>query len=288
MIARLATAAALVALLASPAAAQDPSAPSEEPLQPDRPDVANGTHIVDTGLLQLEIGGLFTNLGGRQGQWGTPVTARLGLNAWLEARVGTDGLLAAGDANGFVTGMGNVQVGAKLRLWADPGGVPVLSILPTINLPAASAEKGLGSGDIDMTVAFLTGTDFATRGHVDLNYGIGAIGAGGGRPHFTQHLVAVSASVAATAQWNPYFETFWVSQQDADGNPATAIDTGAIYTISPRFAIDGGVQVGLSEAAPPLAVFGGFSVIVGAVLGEHGVHARQRRAVERARAAGHR
>ncbi len=31
-----------------------------------------------------------------------------------------------------VGGLGNVQIGAKLRLFADPGGVPVLSILPTV------------------------------------------------------------------------------------------------------------------------------------------------------------
>ena len=77
---------------------------------------------------------------------GTPVTVRLGLTEWLEARVGSDGFLSATDPSGTQSGIGNVQVGAKLRLWADPGGVPVLSILPTINLPTASESKGLGIG----------------------------------------------------------------------------------------------------------------------------------------------
>ena len=63
-----------------------------------------------------------------------------------------------------------------------------------INLPAASESKGLGSGQADFTIAVLTGTDFLTRGHIDVNYGIGRIGAGTGLPRFTQHLVSWSAS----------------------------------------------------------------------------------------------
>ena len=72
-------------------------------------------------------------------------------------------------------------------------------ILPTINLPAASESKGLGSGQADFTIAVLTGTDFLTRGHIDVNYGIGRIGAGTGLPRFTQHLVSWSASAEVPA-----------------------------------------------------------------------------------------
>lgn len=118
-------------------------------IEPDRPDVTNGTHIVEVGLLQIEMGWQFTRQTAIEHSFGTPITARVGLYDWLEARVGTDGLLTQTDENGRVVGIGNVQIGAKLRLWADPGGVPVLSILPTVNVPTASVEKGLGSGDAD-------------------------------------------------------------------------------------------------------------------------------------------
>ena len=281
--------AVLIVFAAAAADAQDPQlrpvvAPPEEPLEPDRPDVTNGSRIVDTGLLQLEIGALFTRTSRSQNTFGSPVTARLGITEWIEARIGTDGFLSDVDAGTRSSGMGNVQVGAKLRLWADPGGVPVLSILPSVNIPSANADKGLGSGDADYTVALLTGTDIATRGHVDVNYAIGAIGAGGGLPHFLQHLVSVSASIAFTDRWNPYFEGFWFSKVDSFGGPMTAFDFGAIYTVTPRLAIDGGVQLGASRAAPDFAAFGGVSVIVGDVLGEHGVRERQRTAEKRARA----
>jgi len=249
-------------------------------LEPDRPDVTNGTHIVDVGLLQMEIGGVWSRAGLGRHAVGTPSTLRLGLSEWIEARVSSDGFLSATDSSGTQSGIGNVQLGAKLRLWSDPGGVPVLSILPTINLPAASERKGLGSGQADYTVAVLTGTDFLTRGHVDVNYGVGRIGAGTGLPRFTQHLVSWSASAEVPGPVTPYVEGFWISRQDPDGGRVAALDGGAIYVINPRLALDGGIQFGLTDAAP-LSAFGGLSVVLGNVLGDHGVHARQRETARR-------
>lgn len=273
----LAVAAACIACVAAPATAQAPPVS----IEPDRPDVTNGTHIVDIGLLQIEMGGLYTHAGAGQHAFGSPLTARVGLTDWLEARVGTDGLLTTTDGVVRQTSVGNTQLGAKLRLWADPGGVPVLSILPAVNLPTADEAKGFGSGDIDYTVALLTGTDVGRHWHVDVNYGIGSIGSGNGRPHFAQHLASVSTSVAASDNWNPYVEAFWFSRQDADSGATLAIDFGAIYELGARAALDGGAQVSRTDGLYQVAVFGGFSVIVGDILGNHGVHARQRQVQRR-------
>jgi Putative MetA-pathway of phenol degradation len=248
------------------------------PIEPDRPDVTNGTHIVDVGLLQVEVGVQRARMGSSQRNLGTPLTVRLGVLEWLEARVGTDGFLHQTDTSSSVSGAGNVQLGAKVRLFADPGGIPVLSILPTVNLPVASVSKGLGSGDSDVTLAVLTGTDLGRTSHIDFNYGIGAIGAGQERPHFTQHLVSVSVSHSVTEQLSPYIEGFWFSRQDPDGGHVFSVDAGLTQAFTARLAVDGGVAVGLTRAAPDLTVFAGVSVIVGDVLGDHGVIARQRKA----------
>jgi len=284
----LATFVALLTL-GAPAAAQSQTQvprvapPAQEPIDPDRPDVTNGTHIVDVGLLQVEFGGQVSR-GDDSHDVGTPITLRLGLTDWLEARLGGDGFLWSSNGGQTESGLGNIQVAAKLRLWADPGGVPVLSILPSINLPVASASKGLGSGQSDFTITALTGTDFAHRGHVDVNYGIGRIGAGAGLPRFTQHLLSLSASVEIPGPVTPYAEFFWYSRQDANGGRINAIDSGAIYVITPRLALDGGMQVGLSADAPAWSAFAGISLVVGNVLGNHGVHARQRQGARRAAA----
>jgi len=256
--------------------------PAEESINPDRPDVTNGTHIVNAGLVQIEVGGMYTRDEPAQGAVSSPFTARIGLLDWLEARIGTDGVLTQTDAGVRATGFGNVQLGAKLRLWSDPGGVPVLSVLPNVNLPTADAKKGLGSGDADYTLALLTGTDVGARGHIDFNYGVGLIGAGDGQRHFTQHLLSTSGSYALTTRWSPYAELFWFSRQEAGGTSALAFDGGAIYTVTPRFAIDGGVQAGMTRPASDFAVFGGISIVVGSAGGD-GVHARKKAEPQKAK-----
>jgi hypothetical protein len=250
---------------------------AQERVEPDQPDVTNGTHIVDVGLLQVEFGGVYTRFDSTSRSGGSPVTARLGLTDWCEVRVGTDGWLVQSDGTTTVSGAGNFQVGAKLRLWPGEGGIPVLAILPTVDVPTASVDKGLGSGIADYLLAFLTGTDLGRHSHVDMNYGIGAVGDGTTGGHFTQHLVSVSFSSAVSDNWNPYFEAFWVSQQEPGGGRVMALDTGAVYELGTRYAVDGGVQVGLTHAAPAFSAFGGVSFIVGDILGDHGVHARSRR-----------
>jgi len=272
-----------------PAAAQTPitQSPPPDPLEPDRPDVTNGTHIVDVGLLQMEVGVLRVRLGPGNTIFGTPTTFRVGLTDWIEVRFGGDGFVSATDpVAGTASGIGNVQLGAKIRLWADPGGIPVLSILPAINLPAASSAKGLGSGQSDFTLSLLTGTDFLTRGHIDVNYGVGLIGSGPGLHRFSQHLLSASASAEIPGPVTPYLEYFWLSRQDPRGGIVAAMDAGAIYVITPRFAVDGGAQWSLSDAAPS-SVFAGLSVIVGNILGDHGVHERQRQAMKRNMARAH-
>jgi hypothetical protein len=244
-------------------------------IEPDRPDVTNGTHIVPAGLVQIEFGGMYTRDTPEQTGGTSPFTIRIGLADWLEARFGADGIATQNGPDATGTGFGNVQLGAKLRLWADPGGAPVLSILPSINLPTGDSSKGLGSGDTDYTIALLTGTDIYRRGHIDINYGIGAIGAGQGRRHYVQHLISASLSEAVTDRWNPYVELFWFSRTDIDASSETAIDTGVIYELGAHLALDGGVQFGVAGPASDFGVFGGISVILG---GERALNGRARKA----------
>jgi outer membrane putative beta-barrel porin/alpha-amylase len=257
------------------------AASAQERVEPDQPDVTNGTHIVDVGLLQIELGGVYTRSDSTSRSGGSPVTARLGLTDWCEVRIGADGWLVQSDGTTTVSGAGNLLMGAKLRLWPGEGGIPVLAILPTVVVPTASADKGLGSGIADYFLAFLTGTDLGRHSHVDMNYGIGAIGDETTGGHFTQQLVSVSFSSAVSDNWNPYLEAFWISRQDPGGGRVMALDTGAIYELGTRYALDGGVQVGLTHAAPAFSAFGGVSVVVGNILGDHGVHARSRRRGQR-------
>jgi Putative MetA-pathway of phenol degradation len=183
--------------------------------------------------------------------FGSPVLARLGVSDRIEARIGADGWVERALGRDRQSGFGNIQAGAKLRLVSDSAGTPVLSAIPMINLPTASASKGLGSGDADVTLTLAGGADLGARAHVDANYGVGKIGAGDGQGRFTQHLVSVAGSVSA-GRWDPYAELFWFSAQELGGSGVSAFDVGTSCHLRDRLTLDGGLQVGLQPCRSEL------------------------------------
>jgi outer membrane putative beta-barrel porin/alpha-amylase len=245
----------------APLRAQTPGV--EMPINPDRPDLTNSPRLVDPGIVQIEAGVIRTRQDAGHHAFSSPIVARIGVRDWLEAQVGDDGLLVETEMGERATGIGNVRLGAKVRLLADSTNVGRFTILPQASLPAARGARQLGSGDPDYTLTFMTGADVGSRAHIDTNYTIGAIGSGGGRAHFVQHVLSGSMSVALTGQSSAYFEGFGISRQEAGGRAMTAIDTGVIYTIGTYMAVDGGIEAGVSGDAPAFAVFGGVSVALG-------------------------
>ncbi|MFN7979323.1 MAG: transporter [Vicinamibacterales bacterium] len=271
---------ALVAL-AGAARAQSPSAtaPSTADAQalPANDDVTDGTDTTDVGLLQVELGGVFTHGDAATRAAGTPLTLRYGAFEWLELSVGTDGYLAmhASDS-AWTSGIGNTQLGARVRLFAGRGGLPIVSLLPAVVLPTASASKGLGSGDVDATLAALTGRDLPRSSHMDLMYGAGAIGAGDGS-HFAQHVVSVSGTLGVTRAWTPGLTLTWVSRQDPSTGRALTASADSVVTLSRRLAFDVSATVGVNRDAPDLEIAAGLSVVVGELDLDDGVHARRHR-----------
>jgi len=250
------------------------------PIDPDRPDLTNTAQVVDPGFVQFEAGGIFTRESDDRRVAGAPLGIRIGLRNWIEARVGFDNLLVrAVDDAGRQTGIGNLQLGAKIRVWPDTDGQSLLSLLPSVNLPTASEEKGLGSGGADFTLTVLTAVELNPRAQVGINYVVGAIAAEGGAAHFVQHVGSASLGLTVTDHWNPYFEMSAISRNRLDGSPVVAINMGTLYVIGRRLALDGGVQVGLTEDASAFSAFGGFSVAVGIA----NTRGSQRRAAPRQR-----
>ncbi len=247
----------------------------ENELNPDRPDVTNGTHIVPLALAQLEFGGQYSRV--HEGEeLGTPVALRVGLLEWLEGRIEADALsVSAAQAGGTLpartqTAFGGVGLGAKLRLWGKPGWPPVVDLMPDLTLPVG------GQPGTAFSLRIATGTDFKEHYHLDLNYGIGTVASD--RARFTQHLLSASASREVGPHASPYAELYWYSADQASGRPWLSSDAGLVYTLSARYAVDGGIEIGLTAAAPRPSVFGGMTMIVGEVRGHHGVHERLREA----------
>lgn len=265
---------ALIFAVATPVLGQD--AGVSPPILPANDDVTDGTDTTDTGLLQVELGGVFLRTDASTRTAGTPLTLRYGAFDWLEVSAGTDGYLAQRTSAGTTGGFGNTLIGARLRLFATRGGLPILSVLPTVVLPTASQARGLGSGATDAALAIISGRDLPGRSHVDISYGAASIGDGeGGR--LTQHNAFVSGTLGVTPAWSPGVTLTWLSRQDAATGPALLLSADSVVTLSRRLAVDLSVVGGLTRAAPDIEISAGFSVVVGELDLDDGVHARRHR-----------
>ena len=116
---------------------------------PANNDVNDGTDNTDVGLLQIELGMQWTRVDGGTRAAALPVAARYGAFEWLELTVGTD-LVSGQVASGVGEhGIGDLQVGGRLRLFAARGGLPPLSVIPQVSLPTADGASGLGTSHVD-------------------------------------------------------------------------------------------------------------------------------------------
>ena len=116
----------------------------ETTIDADRPHVGTGPYVVEPAEVQFELGVLW------QGStdirtFGSPVLMRIGVVDRVEFRVSSDGLLARYQTATDVYGVGNAQLGAKIRL-LGPRDEPFFSVMPTIGFGLASRAKGLGAG----------------------------------------------------------------------------------------------------------------------------------------------
>jgi hypothetical protein len=217
-------------------------------IEPDRPDVTNGPHLVSAGTVQFELGGIFTRDRGDR-MAAAPATVRIGVSKAFEARFGVDNqFVATGDDQ---AGIGSVQAGAKVRVWSDSNGVALLSILPTVYVPT-------GGGDPEVWVVAATGADFGPRTRLDVNYGATSH-ASEAEARLFQQLLTASVSISMASRWNGYLELYGTSRERKDGAAAIGFDTGVQYFIAPHVAADAGVDVGVSGDSPSFSVFGGLS-----------------------------
>lgn len=277
---RLLIVGALVLALPAPGAARQAPAPAAaaQPALPPNDDVTDRTDNTDVGLLQVELGGVFTRTSADIRATGTPVMLRYGAFEWLEVSAGTDGYLRQrGPDTDEASGAGNTLLGARVRLFARPGGLPILSLLPQVVLPTASADAGLGTGDVDAWLTAVTGRDLPRRSHVDASYGLATIGGGAAGARFVQHSAFVSGSLGVTPAWTPALTLAWLSRQDPVTGRAFTAAAESVLALSRRAAFDVSAVVGLNRHAPDVELAAGVSVVIGELDLDDGVHARRHR-----------
>jgi hypothetical protein len=231
-------------------------------VEPDRPDISNSTHTVPVRALQVELGLAYaqTHNGPTERRLALQTTLRTGVSDRLEVRLDGEPLVRLQEASDDL-GLGDIAVGVKYRVFEPPEGQgwPALGVLPVVKIPTGRGP--MGSGRLDAGVFVLADQDLPEEMQLTVNAGL----VGVGQPHgaLLQGLASASLSREFWGTLSPFLEVFFASRDERKGHDAVGLDTGVVYLLTRRVAIDAAAEMTLNRRRPDYALRTGLSLLLG-------------------------
>lgn len=250
--------AALVAGMPLRLAAADP--PIE--INPNRPTFATPALTTQSGVVEVELGFLHSDLEHERGLSSSPFLLKFGLLQHVEFRIGGNGLLhSTAPGEPAATGLGDTTLGAQWTyLPKGPLGLDE-ALQVTWKIPTADAVKGLGSGAADLLAMLILSRDLGAF-HADLNFLTTWLGRSGGDGHDAQRAGALAVSRVCGKHWSVTGEIYSIGHTPQNAFILSSLWAGG-YKVSSRLMLDGGIDVGLSDHAPRISFFAGLTYGVG-------------------------
>jgi hypothetical protein len=228
----------------------------------DRPDFVESSRVVGVGVVQLEMGGTFTDVEPGLEVWATPTLVRFGLSSRLEFRAESMLLsyksLSRGEGK---IGVSDIALGAKVHLQDASGGRPSSGLLLHVALPTGSAVyRGKGarpslrvSSEWELPADF----SFSVMPGVAMDHD--------GEKRFASGILGVVVGWGWTDDLRSFGEVALPQiASDEYGGVLATFNTGATLLLSPDHQMDMGVSLPLTDGADDIVLGLGFSVRVGA------------------------
>jgi hypothetical protein len=224
---------------------------------PNRPTFSTTAESVQAGVFEVEYG--FEMADGHQNINGL---LKFGATKNLELRFANNPI----ERDSGVAGTGDSGAGFKYRIFGQKGPRPTFAALYTAILPTATA--GVGVGAIGHSAGVLASKDFG-RHHFDLNETVQWVGRPGARGFDRNYFTALAYSHPVRGRLGVTAEIAGFSWTNR-ANPATMTLMGAaIYSISPRFVVDGGLYVAAYGQLPRLTLFSGLTYSIADLYHRH-------------------
>ena len=235
-----------------PAQVNDPaSAPDQIVAVPNRPTFSTTAESVESGVFEIEYG--FEAGDGHQNINGL---VKFGLTKKLELRFANN--LLERDAG--VAGLGDSGAGFKYKLFQQEDWRPTLSVLYSAIIPTAPAELGVGA--VGHSAGILVSKDFGKH-HFDFNEAAQWLGRPGGSGFDRNDFTALAYSRSISGKWGMTAEIAGFSRTNAMTPATMTIMGAAIYSISSRCILDGGIYVGAYGNLPRVTFFSGVTYSIG-------------------------
>ena len=238
-----------------------------EPIDPDRPDLTNGTATVGRGVVQIETGVEWRRTSGdgspTERRLGFPLVLRVGLLDRLEARLESEPLVHLQNAESD-TGFGDLKLGFKWGFFDAVEGdwKPAIGVLPFVKLPTADAP--IGSERPDFGVTLLLSFNMPQDFFLDVNAGLTVVGQTHPNGYLAQGLGSASLQRKfLDNRLSTFVELFVSSPDERDGRGRFGGDVGAIYWLTPDLTVDTAIETTFPATNREFAVRAGLSARFG-------------------------
>ena len=229
----------------------------------DRPGIANGSHVIGVGQIQLETGyqeerhrddGVPSRL------FSVPTLLRFGLTSWVEARIESntyahqrftpdDG--PASTSSGFTP----IFLGAKIVLYDAKRSGP-LQVATIVRVAPPSGTDDFRADRTTADVRFVADWQLSSTLSLNPNIGYGSF-EGSDATLVRTAAAALALNWQPTPRWNPFVDAAWVSREDAGLGWAMVADAGVAFIIGCNLQLDfsaGQSLHGVTQPKPFVAV----------------------------------
>jgi Putative MetA-pathway of phenol degradation len=248
-----------------------PSSAQEGPAEPSnclrsvvasvlsRPTVSNGAETTPCGVVEVEYG--FDHQWKNSDSHVNDVVGglRLGVLPNLDFHWASTSFLNLAGPSDSHSGFGDTWLGMKYHFASQRKYRPSMGVFYTAKVPSAMADGG--TGEVDHILSFLFSKDVR---HLHFDFNVTPYFAGRQRSSgYDQNVgFALSGAYPLSKKLSLVGEGYGYTSQNS-ANPAFASTmVGTTYQISPRLVLDGGVDLGVSSAAPHARVFFGVTYAI--------------------------
>jgi hypothetical protein len=271
------------ALAGSPAHGQDTDksqysltnpTPREElrDMSTDRPDKTESPYTVDAGRFQIEMD-FVTYTRDDVSEDGAdlrfeavnvvPLNLKAGLTNSTDLQLLFDSYIRQQvtdretGASQEIDGIGDLTIRLKHNLWGNDGGRTALAVMPFVKLPTNS--NGIGNDAVEAGIIVPLALSISERVGIGLMTEVDLLQESDGDGYSPTFINSATISFDLTDSVGLYTELFTEKSIEDGADWVVTWDTGLTYALTDDLQLDGGINVGVTEAADDLNLFIGIS-----------------------------
>jgi Putative MetA-pathway of phenol degradation len=229
----------------------------------DRPDTTESPYTVDAGHLQLELS--FAEYrhdweGDDTRGWAVaPLNLKLGLLHNVDLQLLFDPYLIEDVEHAErVEGHGDFQTRLKINLWGNDGGDTALALMPFLKYPIGDDE--VSNGKVEGGLIVPLGVSLPDDWSLGLMAEFDAVYDEEDDGYDLDFVHTATVSHAIAGELGGYLEYIGAVGTGVLTDYRALASAGLTYRLRPEVQLDGGVRLGLTDAAEDVALFSGISV----------------------------